>query len=63
MNDEMYLTSEGAVKIKKELKTLRGAEREEIAKRLRSAVQMFHRRLLEDCLLPPALVDIGLSDS
>jgi len=40
MNEELYLTSEGAAKLKVELETLKGSEREAIAKRLRSAIQM-----------------------
>jgi transcription elongation factor GreA len=40
MEQEIYLTSEGAEKLKAELEELRGPKREEIAKRLRSAIQM-----------------------
>ena len=36
---ETYLTAEGAEKIKQELEHLRGPAREELAKRLRSAIQ------------------------
>src|SRR4030042_1855495 len=37
---EIYLTLEGAVKLKAELEELKGPGREEMAKRLRSAIQM-----------------------
>lgn len=40
MNKEVYLTAEGIEELKKELEQLKGSEREKIAKRLRSAVEM-----------------------
>lgn len=40
MQQDMYLTSEGATKLKAELEQLKGPQREEMAKRLRSAIQM-----------------------
>jgi transcription elongation factor GreA len=40
MTDQKYLTAEGAAKIRAELVNLKGPAREEIAKRLRSAIQM-----------------------
>jgi transcription elongation factor GreA len=40
MGQEVYLTSEGAEKLKAELELLKGPKRDEIAKRLRSAIQM-----------------------
>ncbi len=40
MADEMYLTSEGAEKLRAELEELKGPKRDEMAKRLRSAIQM-----------------------
>ena len=40
MNQQMYLTPEGADKLKAELKELTGPRREELAQRLRSAIQM-----------------------
>lgn len=40
MSEQPYLTAEGAEKLKVELKHLKGPEREEIAKRLRAAIQM-----------------------
>jgi transcription elongation factor GreA len=40
MEQEIYLTSEGAAKLKAELEELKGPRREEMAKRLRSAIQM-----------------------
>ncbi len=40
MEQEMYLTSEGAAKLRAELEELKGPKREEMAKRLRSAIQM-----------------------
>jgi transcription elongation factor GreA len=40
MNDQHYLTPEGAARLKTELEQLKGAGREELASRLRSAVQM-----------------------
>lgn len=40
MEQEVYLTSEGAEKLRAELEELKGPKREEMAKRLRSAIQM-----------------------
>ncbi len=40
MAEQKYLTAEGAAKLQAELEVLKGPEREEIAKRLRSAIQM-----------------------
>lgn len=40
MNDEQYLTAEGAERLRAELEQLRGPAREELAKRLRSAIEM-----------------------
>ncbi len=40
MEQEIYLTSEGAARLQAELKELKGPKREEMAKRLRSAIQM-----------------------
>lgn len=40
MSEQPYLTAEGAEKLKVELEHLKGPEREEIAKRLRAAIQM-----------------------
>jgi transcription elongation factor GreA len=40
MKQETYLTSEGATKLAAELEELKGPQRDEIAKRLRSAIQM-----------------------
>lgn len=40
MNDPIYLTAQGAQRLKKELSELKGPAREEIARRLRSAIQM-----------------------
>ncbi|MGE5072669.1 MAG: transcription elongation factor GreA [Anaerolineae bacterium] len=40
MPEPTYLTEEGAEKIKKELEELKGPRRDELAKRLRSAIQM-----------------------
>ena len=40
MAEEMYLTSEGAEKMRAELEELKGPKRDEMAKRLRSAIQM-----------------------
>jgi transcription elongation factor GreA len=40
MENNIYLTSEGAAKLRAELKELKGPAREAIAKRLRSAIQM-----------------------
>jgi transcription elongation factor GreA len=39
MNEQPYLTTEGALRIKEELSRLTGPEREIMAKRLRSAIQ------------------------
>ena len=39
-NQQMYLTPEGAAKLREELKQLTGPRREELSKRLRSAIQM-----------------------
>jgi transcription elongation factor GreA len=39
-NPQMYLTPEGAAKLREELKELTGPRREELSKRLRSAIQM-----------------------
>ena len=39
MNKPSYLTKEGAEKLKAELEQLKGSAREELAKRLRSAIQ------------------------
>jgi transcription elongation factor GreA len=39
MSDQMYLTSEGAARLKEELTHLKGVERDDIARRLRSAIQ------------------------
>jgi transcription elongation factor GreA len=39
MSEEQYLTPEGAEKLKKELEELKGPRREELAKRLRFAIQ------------------------
>jgi transcription elongation factor GreA len=39
MSDQMYLTSEGAARLKEELTHLKGEERDDIARRLRSAIQ------------------------
>ena len=39
MNEQPYLTAEGAVRLKAELAELTGHEREELAKRLKSAIQ------------------------
>ena len=39
MTDETYLTAEGAARMKDELEQLKGTARQELAKRLRSAVQ------------------------
>lgn len=39
MNDQLYLTADGAARMKDELARLVGPERENLAKRLRSAVQ------------------------
>jgi transcription elongation factor GreA len=40
MTEQKYLTAEGAAKIRAELEILKGPARDEIAKRLRSAIQM-----------------------
>jgi transcription elongation factor GreA len=40
MGDEQYLTYEGAQNLSEELERLKGPERDELAKRLRSAIQM-----------------------
>jgi transcription elongation factor GreA len=40
MEQEVYLTAEGAQKLKIELEDLKGRGRDELAKRLRSAIQM-----------------------
>ncbi len=40
MPDPIYLTAEGAAKLKIELEELKGPQREELALRLRSAIQM-----------------------
>jgi transcription elongation factor GreA len=40
MEQEIYLTSEGAAKLRLELAELKGPKRDEMAKRLRSAIQM-----------------------
>jgi transcription elongation factor GreA len=40
MNDKLYLTSEGAARLKTELEQLKGPARREISARLRSAIQM-----------------------
>lgn len=40
MGQEIYLTPEGAAKLKAELEELKGPKRDEMAKRLRSAIQM-----------------------
>lgn len=40
MTDPIYLTTEGAERLKTELAELKGAARDEIARRLRSAIQM-----------------------
>ncbi len=40
MDQEMYLTSEGAARLKAELEELKGPKRDEMAKRLRAAIQM-----------------------
>ncbi|MGB2911418.1 MAG: transcription elongation factor GreA [Anaerolineales bacterium] len=39
MNEQPYLTAEGAVRLKAELAQLTGPEREDLAKRLKSAIQ------------------------
>jgi transcription elongation factor GreA len=40
MPEQIYLTAEGATKLKKELAELKGPQREALAKRLREAIQM-----------------------
>jgi transcription elongation factor GreA len=40
MEQDVYLTPEGEAKLKAELEELKGPKRDEIAKRLRSAIQM-----------------------
>ncbi len=40
MENDIYLTAEGAAKLEAELKELKGPAREAIAKRLRAAIQM-----------------------
>jgi transcription elongation factor GreA len=40
MEQEIYLTADGAAKLESELKELKGPGRDEMAKRLRSAIQM-----------------------
>ncbi len=40
MSNQMYLTAEGEAKLKTELAELKGPRREELAARLRSAIQM-----------------------
>jgi transcription elongation factor GreA len=40
MSEQPYLTAEGAARLKAELEQLKGPKREEIANRLRSAIQM-----------------------
>lgn len=40
MTQQMYLTPEGAAKLREELKELTGPRREELSQRLRSAIQM-----------------------
>ena len=40
MNQQTYLTPEGAIKLREELKELTGPRREELSQRLRSAIQM-----------------------
>lgn len=40
MSHQTYLTPEGEIKLKKELAELKGPRREELAQRLRSAIQM-----------------------
>jgi transcription elongation factor GreA len=40
MEQEIYLTAEGAAKLAAELEELKGPKREEMARRLRSAIQM-----------------------
>ncbi len=40
MSEQPYLTADGAAKLREELARLKGSEREELAKRLRAAIQM-----------------------
>ncbi len=40
MSEQPYLTAEGAARLKLELEQLKGAARDEMAKRLRAAIQM-----------------------
>jgi transcription elongation factor GreA len=40
MNDQLYLTTEGAERLRSELENLKGPIRNEMAKRLRSAIEM-----------------------
>ena len=40
MEQEVYLTAEGAARLRAELEELKGPKREEMARRLRSAIQM-----------------------
>lgn len=40
MNDQPILTTEGAARIKQELSQLKGPQRQELAQRLRAAIQM-----------------------
>ena len=40
MNDQHYLTAEGAARLRAELERMKGPERQAIAKRLREAIQM-----------------------
>lgn len=40
MGEQQYLTAEGAERLRQELSQLKGPKRDEIAKRLRSAIQM-----------------------
>jgi transcription elongation factor GreA len=40
MSDQIYLTAEGAEKVKAELAELKGPQRTDLAQRLRSAIQM-----------------------
>jgi transcription elongation factor GreA len=40
MSEQVYLTADGVIKLKQELEQLKGPAREELAQRLRSAIQM-----------------------
>jgi transcription elongation factor GreA len=40
MSEQKYLTAEGAERLRKELKELKGPARDDLAKRLRSAIEM-----------------------